>query len=82
MTYSFAEYIQARTKRMESGSASTILAWARRRWKAEGRMKNAEVLALPSPGARTPKARKIPGGDPEKSLGIFGLVAHITAFTQ
>ena len=48
--------------------------------KAEGRMKDAEVLALPSTGA--PKARKIPGGDPEKSLGIFGLVAHITAFTQ
>jgi hypothetical protein len=43
-------------------------------------MKNAEVLALLSPGAL--KAHKIPGRDPEKSLGIFGLVAHITAFTQ
>jgi len=43
-------------------------------------MKDAEVLALPSTGA--PKARKIPGGDPEKSLGIFGLVAHITAFKR
>jgi len=42
----------------------------------------AEVLVLPSPRARTPKARKIPGGDPEKSLGIFGLVAHITAFKR
>jgi hypothetical protein len=61
MTYSFADCIQAKSKRMESGCASTILACANRTREKQSDARNASG---------------------KKSLGIFELVAHITAFPQ